>query len=55
MFWKKKGKGANKEQYPNGDKVNIKVLGEYDGVKMLEVTYLRKPDTQHPTKQGGWS
>lgn len=53
MFWKKKGKGANKEQHPNTDKVNIRSLGEYDGFEVLEVTYLHNPNTQHPTKQGG--
>jgi hypothetical protein len=53
MFWKKKGKGANKEQHPNGDKVNIKALAEYYGIVVVEATYLHDPNTQHPTKQGG--
>lgn len=53
MFWKKKGKGVNKEQHPNTDKVNIRSLGEYDGFEVLEVTYLHKPNTQHPTEQKG--
>lgn len=53
MFWKKKGKGANGEQYPNTDKVDIEVLGEHDGIVVVKVTYLREPNTQHPAKQGG--
>ena len=41
------------EQHPNTDKVNIKVLGEYDGIVTVEVTYLHEPNTQHPTEQKG--
>lgn len=55
MFWKKKGEESNSEPHPNNDKVDIEVLGEHDGIVEVKVTYLREPNTQHPTKQGGWS
>lgn len=53
MFWKKKGEESNSEPHPNNDKVDIEVLGEHDGIVEVKVTYLREPNTQHPTKQGG--
>lgn len=53
MFWKKKGEESNSEPHPNNDKVDIEVLGEHDGIVEVKVTYLREPNIQHPTKQGG--
>lgn len=53
MFWKKKGKDTNEEQYPNTDKADIKILGEHDGLVTVEVTYSCESDKQSPTKQKG--
>ena len=53
MFWKKNSKGANKEQRPNTDKANSRVLGERDGVVVVEVTYPRECNTSRPKKHRG--